>query len=165
MYKKTETGAIIRVEDGASIPADPRNQDYAAYLVWVAAGNTALPVDQPSLQEVQGSQIGLLYTAYQAAIAQNITLTTAGGVTKAFQADRAAIDNLQAMLAAFPTTVPAGFYWVASDNTRVPFTLADMKALAAAMGNQGWSAFQRLQDRKAAVLAATTVAQVQAVVW
>lgn len=52
MYKKTETSSIIRVEDGASIPADPRNQDYAAYLDWVKAGNTALPVDPPTQQQV-----------------------------------------------------------------------------------------------------------------
>lgn len=165
MYKLTPSSSIIRTSDGAYIPADPRNQDHQAYLAWVADGNTPQPVDQPTLQQTQGSQIVLLYAAYQAAIAQNITITTAGGVTKPFQADQAAINNLQAMLAAFPTSVPAGFYWVASDNTRVPFTLADMKALAAAMGNQGWAAFQRLQDRKVAVLAATSVAQVQAVVW
>lgn len=47
MYKKTQTDAIIRVEDGAFIPADPRNQDYAAYLAWVASGNTALSADAP----------------------------------------------------------------------------------------------------------------------
>lgn len=29
--------------DGSYIPADPLNTDYAAYLTWVAAGNTPAP--------------------------------------------------------------------------------------------------------------------------
>jgi hypothetical protein len=37
------TSIIQRVSDGAFIPADPENRDYQAYLVWVAAGNTAAP--------------------------------------------------------------------------------------------------------------------------
>ena len=32
---------ILRVADGAWIPINPANSDYAAYLVWVAEGNTA----------------------------------------------------------------------------------------------------------------------------
>jgi hypothetical protein len=36
---------IIRVTDGASIPFDPDNTDYQAYLKWVAEGNTPLPAE------------------------------------------------------------------------------------------------------------------------
>ena len=32
-----------RVSDGAVIPPAPANTDYAAYLEWVAAGNTPEP--------------------------------------------------------------------------------------------------------------------------
>ena len=37
---------IIRIEDNASIPFDPANTDYQAYLKWVAEGNTPLPADE-----------------------------------------------------------------------------------------------------------------------
>lgn len=43
-YSLTQSTSILR-SDGATIPPDPANTDYAAYLAWVAAGNTATPVD------------------------------------------------------------------------------------------------------------------------
>jgi len=54
MYKLTDTETIIRLADGASIPADPANTDYAEYLEWVADGNTATAADaipDPTYQE------------------------------------------------------------------------------------------------------------------
>ena len=47
MYKLNKTGSVRRIADGASIPADPANTDYAAYLAWLAAGNTPAPYVQP----------------------------------------------------------------------------------------------------------------------
>ena len=51
-YKKTKgsdgkelTNHIVRKEDNASIPFDPNNTDYQAYLAWVAEGNTAEAAD------------------------------------------------------------------------------------------------------------------------
>jgi hypothetical protein len=58
---------------------------------------------------------------------------------------------------------PIGFYWIAEDNTQVPFTLADLNGLAAAIFTRGVVAFQILQDKKALVNAAVTIADVQAV--
>jgi len=47
MYKPTQPTAIIRTADGATIPADPANTDYRAYLAWLAAGNIPEPADPP----------------------------------------------------------------------------------------------------------------------
>jgi len=121
----------------------------------------------PTLAQTQTAQIALLAQSYQTAIAQSVTFTTAGNITKSFQADPGSISNVQNMLAAYTAkgSVPTGFYWLAADNTQVTFTLADLQGLAKAMGDQGWTAFQHLQTQKAAISAATTVAAVQAIVW
>jgi hypothetical protein len=54
------TGTNILRSDGATIPADPLNTDYQAYLAWVAAGNTATPVPGPTQSQ--------LIASYEAAI-------------------------------------------------------------------------------------------------
>jgi hypothetical protein len=54
MYKLTDTDSIIRIADKAHIPNDPANTDYANYLEWVEAGNTATAADaipDPTYQE------------------------------------------------------------------------------------------------------------------
>jgi hypothetical protein len=37
---------VARLEDGATIPFDPANTDYQAYLKWIELGNTPLPADE-----------------------------------------------------------------------------------------------------------------------
>jgi hypothetical protein len=42
-YQLTTGDTILRTTDGAFIPPDPANTDYAAYLEWVEAGNIPDP--------------------------------------------------------------------------------------------------------------------------
>jgi hypothetical protein len=37
---------VIRISDNASIPFDPDNVDYQAYLAWLDEGNEPLPADE-----------------------------------------------------------------------------------------------------------------------
>ena len=39
--------SVMRVADGACIPFDPANTDYAAYLAWVEEGNMPDPAPEP----------------------------------------------------------------------------------------------------------------------
>ena len=45
-YQLTTGDTILRLADNAFIPPDPANTDYAAYLEWVAAGNTPKPAPE-----------------------------------------------------------------------------------------------------------------------
>lgn len=144
----TEIGETVPAEGLTSPPAPP-------------------PPAAPTLAQVLNQQAAMLQAAYMVAIQQPVSFTTAAGVTKTFDADTDSQRTLQTAAQGYEMagSVPDGFYWVAADNTQVPFTLPDLKGLYAAMLAQGWTAFQRLQDRKSALAAATTTSAVQAVVW
>ena len=63
MYALTATDSILRKSDGACIPEDPANSDYAAYLDWLAAGNVPDPYVPPALTPAE--QIAAMQEAVQ----------------------------------------------------------------------------------------------------
>jgi hypothetical protein len=73
MYQLTQTTAIMRIADLAWIPADSANSDYAAYLVWLAAGNTPLPyvappVPTPTSLTMKQARLALLAAGHLATV-------------------------------------------------------------------------------------------------
>ena len=120
-----------------------------------------------NLQAAQTAQVAILYGSYLNAITQSVNFTSAGAVTKTYQADPESVQNLIKMILAFQKAgvTPAAFAWTALDNSHVPFTFADMQGLAAVMGEQGWLAYQHLQIQKGVVMAATTVSAVQSITF
>jgi hypothetical protein len=121
-----------------------------------------------TLEEEQSDKLAKLAQSYSTAIYADIDYTTTGGVTQTFQADQYSQNMLTSQLAVYVTAgaaLPSGYAWTAKDNTQVPFTVDDLKSLAAEIGNRGAAAFFKLQTLKAQVRAATTVADVHVVVW
>lgn len=155
--------SILR-SDGATIPDDPSNLDWQEYQAWLAAGNKPAPVP---IATYSLAQIVSLRQSYNIANASNISFTTAAGVTDTYQADPGSVGMLQQTLSGFRSAgkVPNGFYWRSATNQNNPFTYADLEGLAAALVNHGWANFQKLQALKVQVQDATTVADVQKVVW
>lgn len=47
--------SVERLDDGASIPFDPANTCYQAYLKWLSEGNEPLPPDEPAVENEQPS--------------------------------------------------------------------------------------------------------------
>ena len=125
------------------------------------------PTTAQLLTAAQVTQIGLLLASYSNAIVQPVSYTSVAGVVKTYQTNTQSVDNLLRMTAAYAkaAATPTGFYWIATDNTQVPFTFADLQQLAAVMGVPGWTAFQNLQTKKASVMAATTVSAVQLITF
>lgn len=137
--------------------------------------NGTLVITPPvlTIAEAKTAQMATLRMSYQSAIYADIQYTSVGGVSQTFQADAGSVTLLGQQLDVYVTAgapLPSGYAWAATDNTQVPFTVADLKGLAAAIGNRGAAAFFHLQAQKAAVrtVAATagaTVADIQAITW
>ena len=121
----------------------------------------------PTLAQAQSAQSALIKQGFANANAANISFTDAAGVTDTYQADPTSVADLNNCLSAFraAAAVPSGFYWRSATNNNNAFTYADLVNLAAALANRGFANFAQLQTLKANVMAATTVSDVQAVVW
>ena len=96
-----------------------------------------------------------------------ISYPSEGGITTDYQSDPNSANILQGVLLgfSFTQTVPTGFYWIAKDNTQVPFTYQDLQQLYTAIQTLHWEGLQRLQQFKTAVNDAITLEAAQAIVW
>lgn len=148
-------------------PAALGDLDAALALVAPFDGGTVVSDESQSLEAVQARQCAALDAAYARAITQSVSFTTAASDTHAYQSDPDSVAKLSNCLLGWMASaaVPSGFYWLASDNTHVAFTYADLQGLAAAFINAGHGAFTQLQDLKDAVRAAETVDAARSITW
>lgn len=58
MYQIINDQLIRRIEDGACIPVADGNTDYLAYRAWIADGNTPLPPDRPTDEQLAAIIVG-----------------------------------------------------------------------------------------------------------
>lgn len=116
----------------------------------------ALPV--PTLAETQTAQLALVQASYEAAIQVPVSY-----MSTTFQADEYSQLLVTKCLSA--GSVPTGFYWLDANNVQVPMTFTDLQGLAGTMLIQGQTAFSKLQTFKTQIRAATTIPDVQLVVW
>jgi len=86
MYKLTKTSSIQRISDGAFIPVDPGNRDYAEYLEWRAAGNTPEPA--MSLEEMQNEVWEKIKALRDSLSDTGGYMVVVGGVSKWFHSDQ-----------------------------------------------------------------------------
>lgn len=132
-------------------------------------GTDVVPNAAPvlSLESAKAAQQSLIKAAYNAFVQQPVSFETAGGVTDMFDADAASQNTLMQATQGYGLAgdVPVGFYWLSASNTRVPFTLGDLRGLYQAMLSQGWAAFQKKETLKAQIDDAATVEAVQSVIW
>lgn len=83
-----------------------------------------------------------------------------------FDADDRAKNNLKDVLTAFSsTTLPTGFFWIDATNAQVPVTFSDVEGLAKAIGDRSWVLFQKFQELKSKTKAASTLEEVEAILW
>lgn len=132
---------------------------------WDDAGGRFVPPPAPTLADLKTAK-NTEINAWRLK-ANRSTFTHAGKVFACDELSRSDIDGANGMIAnlgAMPPGWPGG--WKAVDNTVLPIaTVADWKAFYGSMFASGNANFIHSQDLKTALAAATTAAQVAAIVW
>ena len=113
------SGSNIRRSDGASVPADPANSDYAEYLAWLAEGNTVEPAPGQTLAEEMAAK----KAARQIAV-DNIKVTTSSGHT--FDGDEVSQGRMSRAIIALDAAGQTSTTWVLSNNVPTTVTRADL---------------------------------------
>jgi len=118
------------------------------------------------LAQAQSTQIALLTAAYTTARYGTPVSLVSGATTLSFPTDTLTQSNIMGYLVAFTSAnAPAAMPLQDASEKVQTLTYAQLQSLAQAMATQSMTAWQTVQGLAAQVMAATTVAAVQAVVW
>jgi hypothetical protein len=135
----------------------------------IASPGTATAAFVPYVATLSESQQAAIIAAannFSTLIAAGFTFSgTLYQVDQASQASITAMGALAAASIANPATTPwpAGFYWVASNNAQIAMSAATMLAFAQAVALYVSGSILQLRAIKDSILAATTIAAVQAI--
>ena len=146
MYKLTNTSSILRTTDGACIPADPANTDYATYQAWLAEGNTPEPADQTTLAEIKAAK-------WEAIKAERQRRTLSGGYQaggKWFHSDLISRGQ-QLGLNVLNGLVPPGIMWKTMDGSFIEMTWALAQQILAAASQSDRAIFLAAEAHKVAM--------------
>lgn len=156
-----DSTSIKRIADGAFIPADPANTDYAAYLAWVDAGNTPEPAPEVPIEARRAA-------VWEQAKAERKRHTDSGVLvnTHWFQTDRDSRIQFLRLDQKASTALAAGgqptdllqvagqdIYWKTYDNGLVPMTVALAQGIALAVEVLDAMAFARGEQLRAQIAA------------
>lgn len=98
---------------------------------------------------------------------QNIITADIAYMGTTFQADKESQILLDGAVGKYTRqgSVPVGFWWKDASNNHISMSLAQLQGLADAIGDRIWNNFQILDARKTTIRTATTISQVEAIVW
>lgn len=165
----------IAYPDGA-IPADAidATADEFSAAMARAPGDTLVVSDGkvvvrayagPTLDEAKAAQVAALNAAFHASARAPVAFTTAGGAMASFPQSDEAKAYLGQCIDAGAKAWTLNLWLDASGKPVTPFTFADLQGLAAAFEAAESPAYADLLTKLAAVQAATTIADVQAVTF
>lgn len=115
-------------------------------------------MDVEAFEAIKTAKLAELKAAYEAANYADID-----HASKTWQADRDSQQLLAAVLSV--GGAPPGMYWRDITETNNTMTYSDLQALAAAIRDRGLLLDTNLYTKKAAVEAATTIEEVNAITW
>jgi len=141
-------------------PNDTEQLGRDLYAAAIAGTLGAIAPYVQSLADAQSQQLALMDSSYTTAVTAPIAYM---GTT--FQADQTSQNLLASVLTAAGGALPAGFAWYDVNNAPVTMTFAELQGLAASILGRGQPLFIHKQTQKASIRAASTVAQVQSIVW
>jgi hypothetical protein len=165
MSYKLQPPGVVRLADGAVIPANPANADWREYQAWVGAGNS--PQAERTLTELKIVQFSRI-TQDRNATLQGLTADFDGDLWDADEATSARIANALTMIdqaSALGIPTPSTIAWRTADNKDRTITITELVQMGAAVFMAQQTVWAKQAALKNTISAALDAVTVEAVKW